>query len=308
MICPRCRNSQSDDLTHCEVCGIRMPAPKTDAPAADAAPTAAPDAEPALEPGAFVARFYHVVNSPLFLVGVILLSVPSILRSIFDLWIRIVQYNFFSFFMNFTSSLTALLPLLPVVALGLIVFSVRAKKPPTSLRPGLMLLKLYAILQLVFLGIMDAVNTILVLGTPAREAIYVPILIRTILVQILYVLFVISLLRVLKTLRRGVLSGAMGPRNGLRFFTALGFVCVGLTTVQLLIPFVVYLVAPPTIDSLQSSFTWILFFNLVSAPSLGEAVWPLLYSSGLVCLLVPLQRFQTLLALPIACEPSDETL
>ncbi len=299
MICPRCRNSQTDDLTHCEACGNHME-PEVPAPAA----------KPAQEPGAFAAQFYRVVNSPLFLVGVILLSVPSLYKSIpaFISSVRALLYVSFSpFYLDMLSGFMSLMPTLLVIALWVIVFAAKTGKPRATLGLGLSLLSLYAILQLVFLGLMDLISAWLWIDTWSTSPIYVPMFIRSILSQILYIFIIASLLRVLKRLRRGVLSDEMRPLIGVKFFSVLSYIVAGVTVLYTLAS-VVYFGFFVGGKMTQDNYQLLILLDLVLPPQLEEVLYTLMYYGGLVCLIASLRRFQTLLALPIACEPSGEAL
>ncbi|MCL2397418.1 MAG: hypothetical protein FWC93_05055 [Defluviitaleaceae bacterium] len=246
----------------------------------------------------FIQQLHKHGSSPLFLTGIILFTVGSVMSTILS------------------ANLFAIFPLaflaLPVVALFLIYAASKSPKLPEKTLPALTLVKVHAIIGLVLVCIIAAIFVIVALiltVTAAIEpwvagAMVITVIIMLFVLAILTVYFIfyfVSLFRILKDMREGILHNNITNVRGVTAFTVVNIISIALGVLGSLIGLLMLGATNVIMDELY----WALGpdFHFVETMLEGimasmavSMMFSLATMAGIVLLLISLNKFNSSLA------------
>jgi len=239
-----------------------------------------------------VGRLHAYGGSTLFLVGIILFAAGNIISTLIGF--------------TATSIFTLLLLALPVIGLFLIFAASKTPKLPEKTLPALTLFKVYIIIELVAVGIVAlyvliAFGSIIgmstdVVSSSTRSLIGIIFFLGAIFILLaaFIAVFFSFVLKLLGRIRSGITNNSLGPIPGIKAFTVLAYISVGINILTGILEVFAYSILHSMIFSIP--YDLLVSFSTLLQSSVFSFIAILVTSAGVVIFLIVLNQFNKSLA------------
>lgn len=253
MYCKNCGIELADGSTVCGRCGVQIteyqPQPQGYQPQQGYPPPPMPmyqppqpqgyqpppqGYQPPPQQGSFIGLLHSYGASNLFLAGICLYTAGSLINAIM--------------LFNVTSIISLLILAVPIIGFWLIFAASKAPRLPEKIMPALTMFKVYAIIALVGIGLIALLGIIACAvlifisftesgsyfpgGSAILMVIGVVLLLVLIGLAVFNVVYIKALLNILSGLRNNIIYNAFAPLRGVRVFTVLYYISVGIAVLM----------------------------------------------------------------------------